>query len=542
MQANQEFIIWIMTRLQVKKSKMNFVLKIFLIFSFAVSLLQPKSFGHTALLLPSELKENNSVLYQNIVDDLTSIELFLIQNKINYNVIYTDNLDEIEIDNYSLIIIPSSIGFSEEEFELLKTALTNGVGLLSFGNSFVSIDDQKSDFYEKLFEDALIEQFNNDETTLTQSFHSNESIFPPFENFDLLIKTSPHISYYKTDQQKFYSFGCLNGEKTFTTSFLSIVGSGRIAHFGFSFSKVLSDKSQLNKFEQLILKAIDWLKKDSGIWITETTDFKKQFLISLDLDKAGFINENIINRIFSLNYPILLVTAEPNKLKKYHDNFRDKVNYGLKLNCEINIDSIVQLLSSSESKIHFLLLEKNCLNEREIKRLSFEGIQSILIKNYDVSYYNQLYDILVAGFDEYSSIECSDKKVYLLDVFKKISCENNNLSETLSILEKQSDLSSPFKKEILTDHFLLRTIKLVSMERKDAFEIIIENLNESEIRNLLLIVDKKFLNQKLIFDLKIDGQSKFIEKDKFYDNFRIQLSKVKPNSKIVIEIFFKDLI
>ncbi|MEJ5262252.1 MAG: hypothetical protein WHT45_06200 [Ignavibacterium sp.] len=521
---------------------MNFVLKIFLIFPFAVSLLQPKSFGHTALLLPSELRENNSVLYQKIVDDLTSIELFLIQNKINYNVIYTDNLDEIEIDNYSLIIIPSSIDFSEEEFELLKTALTIGVGLLSFGNLSVSIDDRKSDFYEKLFENDLIEQFDNDETTLTQSFHSNESIFPPFENFDLLIKTSPHISYYKTDQQKFYSFGCLNGEKTFTTSFLSFVGSGRIAHFGFSFSKVLSDKSQLNKFEQLILKAIDWLKKDSGIWITETTDFKKQFLISLDLDKAGFINENIINRIFNLNYPILIVTVEPNKLKKYHDNFRDKVNYGLKLNCEINIDSIVQLLSSSESKIHFLLLEKNCLNEREIKKLSFEGIQSILIKNYDVSYYNQLYDILVAGFDEYSSIQCSNKKVYLLDVFKKISCENNNLGETLSILEKQSDLSSPFNKEILTDHFLLRTIKLVSMERKDAFEIIIENPNESEIRNLLLIVDKKFLNQKLIYDLRIDGQSKFIEKDKFYDNFRIQLSQIKPNSKIVIEILFKDLI
>lgn len=542
MQANQEFIIWIMTRLQVKKSNMNFVLKIFFIFSFVVSLLQPKSFGHNALLLPSELRENNSVLYQKIVDDLTSIELFLIQNKINYNVIYTDNLDEIEVDNYSLIIIPSSIGFSEEEFELLKTALRNGVGLLSFGNSFVSIDDQKSDFYEKLFEKALIEQFDNDETTLTQSFQSNESIFPPFENFDLLIKTSPQISYYKTDKEKFYSFGCLNEEKTFTTSFLSFVGLGRIAHFGFEFSKVLSDKSQLNKFEQLILEAIDWLKKDSGIWITETTDFKKQFLISLDVDKASSINENIINRIFSLNYPVILVSDEPNKLRKFRDSFSDKVYYGLNLNCGINIDSIVQMLSSSESKINFLLLGKNCLNETEIKRLSFEGIHSILIKNDNASYYNKLYDILVAGFDEYSSIQCSDKKVYLLDVFKNISCEKSNLNETLSILEKQSDSSTPFDRELLADHILLQTVKVASMERQDAFEIIIENPNESEIRNLLLIVDKKFLNQKLIFDLKIDGQSKFIEKYKFYDNFRIRLSKVKPNSKIVIEIFFKDLI
>lgn len=542
MQANQEFIIWIMTRLQVKKSKMNFVLKIFLIFSFTANLIQPKSSGHTALLLPSELRENNSVLFQKIVDDLTSIELFLIQYKISYSVIYTDNLDDVEVDNYSLIIIPSSIGLSEDEFELLKTALTNGVGLLSFENSFVSIDDQKSDFYEILFENAIIERFDNYETTLTQSFQSNESIFPPFENFDLLIKTSPHVSYYKTDQEKFYSLGCLNGEKRFTTSFLSLVGLGRIAHFGFSFSKVLGDKSQLNKFEQLILKAINWLKKDSGIWITEPNGFKKQFLISIDLDKAGFINENIINRISGLNYPILLVAAEPNKLKKYHYNFSDTVYYGLKLNCEVNIDSLVQMLSSSESKINFLLLEKNCLNEREIKRLSFEGIHSIFIKNDNVSYYNKLYDILVAGFDEYSSIQCSDKKVYLMELFDKISCDKSNLNETLSILEKKSDSSIPFDREILTDHLLLQAVKLTSTKREDAFEIIIENPNESEIKNLLLIVDKKFLNQKLIFDLKIDGQSKFIEKDKFYDNFRIQLSKVKPNSKIVIEIFFKDLI
>ncbi|WP_337872714.1 hypothetical protein [Ignavibacterium sp.] len=529
-----------MTRLQVKKSKMNFVLKIFLIFPFAVSLLQPKSIDYTALLIPSDLRENNSASYQKIVDDLTSIELFLIQHKIIYNVIYTDKLDEIEVDNYSLIILPSSFDFSEEEFELLKSAIVKGVGLLSFGNLFVRIDEQKSDFYEKLFEDSLIERFENHETTLTQSFQSNESIFPPFENFDLLIKSNPQISYYKTDKEKFYSFGCLNGEKTFTTSFLSFVGSGRIAHFGFSFNKVLSDKSQLNKFNKLILKVIDWLKKDAGIWITESTEFKKQFLISLDLDKTGFINENILNRIFGLNYPILLITAEPNKLKKYHDSFGDEVYYGLKLNCESNVDSIVQTLSNSEKKINFLLSEKKCLNEREIKRFSFAGVNTILIRNDERSYYNQFYDILVTSFNDYSSIQCSEENIYLLDVFNKISCESDNLNETLYILEKQSDLSKSFNRKLLINHLLLRTVNITSSERENDFEIIIQNPNKSEINDLMLIVDKKFLNQKLIYDLRIDGQSSFIEKCKAFDNLKIELSKIRANSKIVIEFFFND--
>ena len=75
-------------------------------------------------VLYSKLSEqhspNNS---QNIIEEITSWELFLMQNKIPYKVIYDDDLESGIEDEFDILILPSVELISKTEMEELKKFL-----------------------------------------------------------------------------------------------------------------------------------------------------------------------------------------------------------------------------------------------------------------------------------------------------------------------------------------------------------------------------------------------------------------------------------
>lgn len=521
---------------------MKTYLKIFLIFLIQAKFILPQSTGKVALLLPSELKEFDTGIYNKMIDDITSFELFLMQEKLNYDVIYTKDINEYEIGKFEVIILPSSFDFNQEDFESLKQMLCAGAGLLSIGNFNVIEDNQKIDLYKKLFDMECQEKNDPSLSKITQSFHSNINDFIPFESFELLLSNKDENIFYKTDDIKSFSFGCVNGQNEYTTSFFGFAGTGRFSHFGFSFSKILSEKSQIKKFEKLLLKTIDWLKKDSGIRISDSESSKKQLLLMVDLTKGIFNPEKIINTLEKENYPLLLVSEDINKLKNYYQIYQDNISFGIKLKSGLVTDSIIQTLKNSSIKPKFLLLDKYCPDERDIKKLSFEGIENILVKNKCEKKYYPLYNILATSYDDFSSTACSEEKIFLLDMFSTIDCEVDFLDKNLALIKKQSDFLNPFDREQIINDFLISSLKLDYREKKGFIEILIQNPNDKEVNNLYLIVDKKILNQKLIYDLSINGKSSYLQKDNLRNNFKVKLNNIYPNSTTIIKIFFEDLI
>lgn len=517
-------------------------LKIFLIILVQANFILPQSTGRIALLLPSELKEPDTAIYNTMIDDITSFELFLIQNKLNYNVIYTDDLNEYEIGKFEVIVLPSSFDFHQEDFELLKQMLSKGTGLISIGKFNVIEDNQKTNLYKKLFDMEFQEGNGFSLPAITQSFHSDINHFIPFESFGLLLSNKDENIFYKTDYIKSFSFGCLNGQHEYTTSFFGFSDSGRFTHFGFPFSKLLSEKSQVKKFEKLLLKTIHWLKKDSGIWLSGSDSSKKQFLVVIDLSKGLINSEKIINKLKEENYPVLVVSEDISKLKKSFQIYQNNIFYGIKIKSAFNADSILQMLKNSSFKPKFLLLDENCFDERDIKKLSFEGIENILVKNRCEEKIYSLYNILVTSYEDFSLTPCSEEKIFLLDILSQINCEDDFLYKSLAEIKKQSDLIIPFDREQLSNDFLIASLKVDYKEEKAFLEVKIQNPNDKEVSNLLLTVDKKILYQKLIYDLKINGKSSYLHKDILQDIFKIKLDNLYPNSTTIIKIFFEDLI
>lgn len=521
---------------------MRTFLKIFLIILIQTNFILPQSTGGIALLLPSELKKPESAIYNRMIDDITSFELFLMQNKLNYNVIYTDDLNEYEFGKFEVIVLPSSFDFNQEEFELLKQMLSKGTGLLSIGNYNVIEDTQKIDLYKKLYDMECKEKNDFLLPAITQSFHSDINHFIPFESFELLLSNKDENIFYKTDYIKSFSFGCVNSQNEYTTSFFGFSESERFTHFGFSFSKILSEKSEVKKFEKLLLKTIRWLKKDSGIWISGSDSSNKQFLVMIDLAKGLLNSEKIINKLKEENCSILVVSEDINKLKKFFQIYENNIFYGIRIKSVINADSILQMLKSSSLKPKFLLLDENCFDERDIKKLSFEGIENILVKNRCEEKIYSLYNIFVASYEDFSLTPCSEEKIFLLDILSKINCEEDFLDKSLTQIKKQSDLMIPFDRELLINDFLISSLKVDYKEEKGFLEVKIQNPNDKEVSNLLLIVDKKILYQKLVYDLRINGKSSYLQKDNLKDIFKIKLNNLSPYSTTIIKIFFEDLI
>jgi hypothetical protein len=502
----------------------------------------PQAKGKVALLLPSELKKFNPVIYNKMIDDITLFELFLMQEKLKYDVIYTEDINEYEIGKFEVIILPSSYDFNKEDFESLKQMLSSGAGLLSIGNFNVIEDNQKIDLYKKLLNMECLGKNDSSLSKITQSFHSNINDFIPFENFELLFSKKDENIFYKTDDIKSFSFGCINGNNEYTTSFYGFSGSGRFAHFGFHFSKILSENSQVKKFEKLLLKTIDWLKKDSGIRISYSESKKKQLLLMVDLSKGIFNSEKIINAFEKENYPLLLVSEDINKLNNYFQIYQNTISYGIRLKSVLVTDSIIQILKNSPIKPKFLLIDNFCPDERDIKKLSFEGIENILVKNKCTKKFYPLYNILFTSYDEFSSTVCSEEKIFLLDIFNVIDCEEDFFDKNLTLIKKQADFLNPFDREQIINDFLISSLKVDYREKKGFIEILIQNTNDKELNNLYLIVDKNILNQKLIYDLSINGKSSFTQKDNLQDYLKFKLNNLYPNSTTIIKIFFEDLI
>lgn len=522
---------------------MRTTLKIFLIFLIQTNFSLPQSTGKIALLLPSELKESDSSIYNKMIDDITSFELFLMQSKLNYNVIYTDNLNEYEIGKFEVIILPSSFDFNQDDFESLKKMIYKGTGLLSIGKFNVIEDDKKIELYQKLFDIQYHEKDASSLPAITQSFYLNTNHSMPFESFELLLNNKDENIFYKSDYIKSFSFGCVNGQDEYTTSFFGFSDFGRFTHFGFSLSKVLSDKSEIKKFEKLLLKTIHWLKKDSGIWITGSDSSKKQFLTLIDLSKGLLNSEKIINKLKEENCPILVVSEDISKLKKSFQIYQNSISYGIKIKSVFDTDSILQTLKSSSIKPKFLILDDYCFDERDIKKLSFEGIENIFIKNKCEEKIYSLYNILVTSYGDFSLAGCSEEKIFLLDILSKINCEEEEfIDKSLTQIKKQSDFLIPFDREQLINDFLIASLKVDYRENKGFFEVKIQNPNDKEVNNVILIVDKNILYQKLIYDLRINGKSSYLQKDNLQDIFKIKLDNLYPYSTTIIKIFFEDLI
>lgn len=492
-----------------------------------------------ALVVPAELKEQKSI-NQDLINDITHFEIFLIQNKIDYSALYSDEISYNLSEKFEALIFPTSTSISEEIFYKLEKLLENGLGIMSFGNISVFKDDEQRNIFNELYgvETLKIDQSVN--PTFVQHFNFNSKILNQKNDFKLLISNPAANWLYKVNAPGVFSFGCYNDKDDVTTSFYGFKSSGRFAHFGFSFSKIISDYKSIKEFRNLLLSLLVWMRKNSGIWITNSEGQRNYFLLLLDLTKGSIISETDLKKIVDQNIPVLIAADEPQKLINAFVDYKDRVSFALKPECKHNIESLINSLNETKIKVEFLILEKDCFDDRDIKRLSFAGIRTILTKDDSASYYNIVYNLLKVPYELANSTACVSNQLMIIDYPDKINCDeilNDNFLRKISEVKREI---KTFDREELINDFLISGLKINTYERDGELNIVIQNPGEIDVQNCELIVDHKNLSDKIIYEMKVNDISRYVKKDSLTGYYRIYFDTISPKAVLQINIFYKD--
>lgn len=512
--------------------------KIILIFLILSAVLFSQN--RVALVLDVELKQQNNKVNQDLINDITAFEIFLIQNKIDYSVIYSDELNKQLSQKFYALIFPTSTNLNEENFYLTEEALKKGTGIISFGNIIVYDGKDSSNVCSKLYGVESLRKDELDNFNFIQQFSFKQGLLNYSNDFELLINSFGLKHLYKINNREVYSFGCYNNQNEFTTSFYGFKSSGRFAHFGFSFSKIVSDKKAVKEFENLLLYLLKWVRKDSGIWLTKSENNKKHFLFLLDLTRGSYINEKIIEKFKNQNYPLVLMSDSPDKIRASFYQFSDEISLALKFNCDSSVDSLIKNISASKLKIDYLVVENNCLDERQIRQLSFSGIKTILSKNSKEFYLSSIYNILSTPYAAFNSNTCTQDILIAAPYPEKINCDEQTGDYIFNKVSEIKNYIKPFNRDELISELLIKQLKILTSERKGEFIIDIKNENEFELKDFFLILDSKKLLDKIIYDIRINGKSRFVQKDLLTGYYIINFNSIEPKSNIKLNIFFDD--
>ena len=103
-------------------------------------------------ILYSELTEKVDNSNSNkVIDAITAWELFLMQDKIPYSVIYDDDLESGIDDEFDILILPTVNFISNEQMEELQNFLASGKSIISTGSKL---------FYQE----NILDEYQNLET------------------------------------------------------------------------------------------------------------------------------------------------------------------------------------------------------------------------------------------------------------------------------------------------------------------------------------------------------------------------------------------
>lgn len=498
----------------------NFIKKnIFLIIVILIFLGEAAAIAQSRIaVLFSGYTENISQNFASgVIDQITQWELFLMQEKISYDVISDDDLEAGILDDFDILILPSVYSVSADELKSMKEFLENGKSILTVGSK-LSYDDNGNFVGEEninqLF-DIESKEFTGEELSL---FHylSFNPVFDNNSKFDGLLQLSTKNFPLICDLplQKGVSLGYMKikGFEDFQTSMIyGSKGKGKFVWIGFNLDDVIGGKSDVEEFKGLLVNAINWLNRMPEVWISNYPDEEKSSTIivienNLQL-KPEFVDKFAQEGI----EPYLIFTPDQKIPDKIKDKFtQEKLIMDLsniisdeglseqkfieeleKVNSELGFTVSIILIPKSQIKNKSIL---NSLTELGVNIFlypeNFPALPS-LINNKVISIpyntdYQSIYNTGGANFITYKS---------------KIICDGNPDDDFLAkVLQDKSLQNRNTNLQFLKDWWIKKNNITVSLNPVEENAIIIEvtNKNLQELNNINLILKS---SEEFDFDL-----------------------------------------
>lgn len=349
-----------------------------------------------ALLYSDYTEKYQSGEAASYLDQFTAWEVFLMQNKIVYKVIYDEELESGISDEYDILILPSVGSVSDEELNSIKIYLKDGNSVLSVGSTLIKDEEGLHGDYsnlESLFGIRINESVLSGKMNYLHSITSHP-LFDDENNQNQLIQIS-NKNYPLTaaiNSDKTFPMGFLQSDESdnllelLTSMVLGYNGLGKFIWIGFDINSVIGGKEDNRKFENIILKSLTWLDKEPKIWLSNYPEEKGSAVI-LMLENYSGLQPQIIDLLINENYkPHLIITPSvklPTLLqnKISNDNFiLDLSSYSL--NSKDDFDKIISFISLSNNEfgisLKSIILSKLSFEDSFLSSLKDRGIEIVL--------------------------------------------------------------------------------------------------------------------------------------------------------------------
>ncbi len=506
-------------------------------------------------ILYSELTEkfgdSNS---SKVIDAITAWELFLMQDKIPYAVIYDDDLESGIDDEFDILILPSVNFILNEQMEELQKFLASGKSIICSGSK-LSYQENILDEYQNL---ETLFGLSNINVTDSDNLSFNHSLIPSNLNQyvmydDLILQITNKNQVLLSEKVNNYQAVCgyilaennLNSDKS--SIIFGTVGSGRFLWTGFDLSDVIGGNSDLLTFKQLVSDAIKWMDNQPDVYIANFNEaISSPIIATLQYNNA--LDSELIDVLQKNNIrPNLIITPDQKVSKEMLDKFStDEIILELSESDYLNSISVSDLIDNfnrnNEKSISSILVEKSLLENGDLSLISDAGINKILYKEQVPGlprYLNK--ELLTIPYTISENNPSSSGVVNFLNYNPKINCDINSGNELLGkinqIKSQQYNFTSltELEKWLRLKEHISYEIKYIS---ENEIEIWFTNKNSIPLNDLNVYINSvKKIDRK---SLTISLNNSLLEY--YFDNASgaivIKLENIKSNSLNKIKINF----
>lgn len=517
---------------------MNSTQKIFLIFLITAIFISVDAIAQTRIaLLYSESSKNTFEFDPNLyLNEYTAWEIFLMQNKIQYDVIYDEDLlDELE-DDYDLLILPRYNTQSGEVISNLKNFQRAGKSILAVNSYFNSLFNFSHPELEDLFGISLVKMKEDNKINFTQVVIANP--LNRFKANSAYLVTSQHNpQFIEVEKSNCSSAGfILNSDVKSEISTIAFgkFNSGKYVFCGFGLTDLIGGEAERVNFSLFLIDALRWLDRDVDAFPLLTKNgIEKERILFLEYNNA--LKADFIDVLKQNNFNPHIIVGESHKPDKNIISRFSEDQVILDLRATINDDrsneTILSYIKNYESELEVNF--KSALVNQDsdlflINKLKENGITNFITIGGKFSEANINDDGSLSLTIQQSHHKSLSKRFEVFYFIPKIDC-NEDLENNYLIDLKNYNNDDVFFESIneLGNRLKLEKNLSVSIRKNENVELIIRNNNLVEVNDLLLLLNMNelnlsFINENSKLNYTIDPKNGII---------KIYFDKILPRSE-----------
>jgi hypothetical protein len=438
---------------------MNKQFKIFLILIILSGFLfsQDSIFGQPRIaILFSELTNKfGSSNSAKVIDVITSWELFLMQDKVPYSVVYEDDLESGIEDEFDILILPSIEFVSDVEIEKLKEFLSVGKSIICSGSKLFTKENNFNKYQnlESLF------GIGNIESVSTENLGYLHSLIPSQLNHfsldgELILQVSNKNQALVGDISEIqysaagYIFENNNLNSKKSSIIYGMVGNGKFLWTGFDLPDVIGGNEDLKAFKNLIFNSFNWMDSEPDIYIDTFCDsISYPVIVTLQYNNA--LESELIEVLQNNSIrPNLIVSPEQKVPMEIFNKFTsDEIILDLSQINNLTINAVNELIDNfnrdNEITLSAILVEKRFIDSGDLSSTKGVGINKILYSEKVPGLPKfASNDLLIIPFVKSNEILNCGNVINFLNYNPKINCEGNpedELLETINQIKSQKN-------------------------------------------------------------------------------------------------------